>query len=308
MSSLFDVGLRVYRGTIKRVKPLHQFSHWVMSHAVIPVLERRERFRTIPDDPFWFRLELLTNKHEQETMRHVQTLLGPGMMVLDVGAHIGFYARQCAELVGHSGRVIAFEPHPRTYAVLQANVSRFSQVTALQMAIAEEHGTAELHDYLMMSASGSLNYDPQLADLQRSQAGATDVAPRLNEGFAAQTFSVATAPIDDIVAEHGIEQVDLVKMDIEGAEIGALRSMKQTIARSPDLTLIMEYNPQALRAFGHDPVAALDEVLALGFARVQVIEADSSLTEITGDQVAIQQLTERLMGHMDVVNLLITKR
>jgi len=307
MTSLLNTGLTIYRNTIKRVKPLHQFSHWVMKRTLIPILEQREGFRTVPDDPFWFRLELLTNKHEQETIRHVQHLLGPGMTVLDVGAHIGFYTRQCAELVGNSGRVIAFEPHPRTFEVLQSNVRRFSQVTTLRMAVAEERGTAELHDYLMMSASGSLNYDPELADLQRSQAQATDVAPRLNEGFAAQTFSVETAPIDAVLAEHGIEQVDLVKMDIEGAEINALRGMRETIARSPGLTLIMEYNPQALRAFDLDPVVALEEVLGMGFDRVQIIEADGSLTDITGDNAAVDQLTERLMGHMDVVNLMITK-
>ena len=307
MSSLFDVGLRVYRGTIKRVKPLHQFSHWVMSHAVIPVLERRERFRTIPDDPFWFRMELLTNRHEQETMTHVHRVVGPGMTVLDIGAHVGFYARQCAELVGNNGRVLAFEPHPRTFAVLEQNTARFSQVSVHQMAIAEERGTAELHDYLMMSASGSLNYDPQLADLQRSQTTDNDHAPRLNEGFAAQTFTVDTAPIDAILAEKGIERVDFVKMDIEGAELGALRSMRQTIAASPGMTLIMEYNPHALQAFDLDPVAALDEVIALGFDRIQVIEADGNLTDITGDQATTRTLAERLMQHMDVVNLFITK-
>jgi hypothetical protein len=97
-------------------------------------------------------------------------------------------------------------------------------------------------------------------------------------------------------------------MDIEGAEISALRGLRQTIARSPDLQLIMEYNPAALTAFGHGPVSALAEVLAFGFQRVQVIELDGRLTDITQQETAVASLTEQLMTNMGVVNLLFSSK
>ncbi len=304
---MFESSLTLYRKVFKRFRLMHVVLHWLITHLVIPSLEWSKGFRTIPDDPFWFRLELLTQHHETETTRQVEMLAQPGMVVLDIGAHVGYYSRLCAHLIGSDGRVVAFEPHPRTYSVLCQNVGSFSNVTPLQIALSEEEGTAELYDYLMMSASGSLHYDQNLRDLQQSQLTATDIAPRINGDFQMQQYSVRTARVDDILDELGIDQVDLVKMDIEGAEMSALRGMQQTIQRSPGLLLVMEYNPRALTASGFDPVAALQEVLAMGFASVSIIEPDASLTDITSDEAAIHNLTDRLMADMSVVNVLLRR-
>ncbi len=289
--------LNLYRKTLKRVRPIHALLHRITERGVIPALEGVRRFETVPDDPFWFRLELLTGRHEPATIGQIERLLRPGMTVLDVGAHVGYYTRLCAE---KAARVVAFEPHPRTYERLLRNVARFDNVIALNAAVAEFEGTAELYDYLMMSASGSLHYDESLRETQMAGVGEGDIAPRLD--FPMQTFTVRTVAIDAVLAEHGIERVDLVKMDIEGAEIGALRGMRRTIAHSPGMALIMEYNPMALKAFGHDPAAALEEVRGLGFSRVQII--DDGLRDL--DPPALPDLTARLERHMDVVNLLLT--
>jgi len=304
--SLFDHSLNLYRKSLKRLRPAHLGVHRLMTHVVMPLLEKRKGFRTMPDDPFWFRLELLTNRHEAETVRQIDQLVQPGMTVLDVGAHVGYYARRCARLVGENGRVIAFEPHPRTFAVLSHNVKRCGNVIPLQVALAESEGTAELHDYLIMSASGSLHYDQAMIELQRSQLTTSDVAPRIAHNFPVQTFIVRTVPADACLLKLGVERVDVVKMDIEGAEISALRGMRQTLANSPGMALIMEYNPQALKAFGLQPELAVAEVLDLGFEQVQLIEGDGRLKELTRDEATIGRLTAQLMvdNQMDVVNLL----
>lgn len=305
--SISNLSLKLYRKTIKRFRSAHAATHWLMTHGVIPILEKSSSFRTMPDDPFWFRLELLTNRHEVETIAHMDKLAAPGMIMLDIGAHVGYYSRRYANILGANGRIFAFEPHPRTFAALQHNVRRLPQVTAVQLALAEQEGMAELHDYLMMSASGSLHYDETLAAMQKSQTHDTDIAPRIGRTFAAQTFTVRTTPVDDFLAQQSIKRVDLVKMDIEGAEIGALRGMKRTIASSPNLVLVMEYNPQALKAFGHDPVAALNEVRSYGFQKMEAIELDGRLTDLTHQTEHLQTLTDRLMQNMSVINLLLQK-
>lgn len=305
--SITDLSLRLYRKTIKRFRSAHVATHWLMTHGAIPFLEKTSGFRTMPDDPFWFRLELLTNRHEVETITQLDKLAAPGKTMLDIGAHVGYYSRRYAKALGENGRIFAFEPHPRTFATLQHNVKHLPQVTAVQLALAEQEGSAELHDYLMMSASGSLHYDESMVELQKSQTHDTDIAPRIGQTFAAQTFTVRTTPVDDFLAAQGINQVDLVKMDIEGAEIGALRGMQKTISNSPNLKLVMEYNPQALKAFGHDPVTALQEVQSFGFAKVELIEEDGRLTNLTDQPAHLQSLTEQLMQNMGVVNLLLQK-
>jgi len=308
---VFDSSLTLYRKTLKRVRPLHVAAHVVMSRAVIPLLERSQRFDTMPDDPFWFRLDLLTGRHEAETTQQIERLVKPGMTVLDIGAHVGYYSRRSARLVGDSGRVFAFEPHPRTFETLARNLRPYANVTPVQAAVAEREGTAELYDYLMMSASGSLNYDESMRDLQKAQLAAGDVAPRIATDFPMQTYTVRTLALDEYLANEGVERVDVVKMDIEGAEIGALRGMRQTIANSPGIALIMEYNPAALKSFDHDPQQALAEVLAMGFDSLQVIETDGSLRDLNSDGAAgdqtIGQMTTHLMEHMGVVNLLLTR-
>ncbi len=306
-STLFEASLRLYRRTIKRFRPAHTAVHWLLSHTFIPALERMRNFHTMPDDPFWFRLELLTNRHEPETTAQLRRLIQPGMTVLDIGAHVGYYSRMASELVGDGGRVIAFEPHPRNHATLVRNIGKRRNVTALQVALAESEGTAELHDYLMMSASGSLHYDEAIRDVQLSHVSDDDIAPRIGKDFQPQIYTVRTAPVDELLAEVGVQQVDVVKMDIEGAEMGALRGMKQTIANSPNLALVMEYNPLGLKAFDNDPEQSLHEVLALGFQKIAIIQPDGSLTDITENADAIHSLTERLVQHMGVVNLLLTR-
>lgn len=300
---LFDSSLSLYRKTVKRVRPAHIAMHRLMERIFIPALERRYDFKTIPEDPFWFRLELLTSQHELETAQALRRLVEPGMVALDVGAHVGYYTRLLARRTGAGGRVIAFEPHPRSHQALRHNTRALENVTPLQVAVAEAAGSAELYDYLMMSASGSLHYDESLAHLQRARMGAGDVAPRGQGTFEMQRFQVETVTLDACLAELGIARVDVVKMDIEGAELSALRGMRGMIAASPGLKLVMEYNPSALRAFGHDPQAALEEALGMGFSRVEAIEAEGSLRDWR-DAGLVARETARMLGDMGVVNLL----
>ncbi len=305
--SISDFSLKLYRKTVKRFYPAHVATHWFMNHLIIPVLESTKQFKTIREDPFWFRLELLTNRHETETMAILDRLIQPGMTMLDIGAHVGYYTRRYAPKVGENGRVLAFEPHPRTFAVLKHNVGHFDNVTLQQLALAEHPGTAELHDYLIMSASGSLQFDEGMKNLLKSQVSESDIAPRISDDFPDNTFTVETKPVDDCLETMGITRVDVVKMDIEGAEIGALRGMKRTITRSHNLALVMEYNPQALEGFGHDPVQALAEVMRMGFKQVQMIEADGSLTDLTDNRGILETMTKKLKGNMGVVNLLLQR-
>lgn len=305
--SVLQTGANLYRKTFKRLRPAHVALHWLITHGVIPLMERIKRMQTMPDDPMWFRLELLTRRHEIETVQQFERLVKPNMIVLDIGAHVGYYARLCAELVGAGGRVYAFEPHPRTYLTLVRNIANHACVTPVQAAVAEEDGTAELYDYLMMSASGSLHYDESMRDLQKAQIHDGDIAPRIAEDLPVERYTVRTLNLDTYLESQGVSQVDVIKMDIEGAEIGALRGLRHTIERSPALKLIMEYNPSALRSFGHVPRAAFDEVLALGFTQAHIIHPDGTLELISGQTARLDALTESLETNMGVVNLLLSK-
>lgn len=303
---VLNTSLWLYRKTVKRIRPAHSAMHRLMGGLLLPGLERAQDFQTIPEDPFWFRLELVTRQHESGTRRLLEHLAQPGAVALDVGAHVGYFTRLLAQRLGANGRVIALEPHPRTHRVLCHNTRKLPNVTALQLAAAEAGGSAELYDYLLMSASGSLHYDETLARLQRSQMGAGDVAPRREAGFEMQRYPVRTVALDDCLRALDVTRVDVVKMDIEGAELAALRGLRATIAASPGLALVMEYNPVALRAFGHEPAAALAEARDMGFTRVAAIQADGTLRDWR-DAALVARETARLEARMGVVNLLLRR-
>jgi FkbM family methyltransferase len=141
--------------------------------------------------------------------RHVR----PGSVVLDVGANVGFYTLLASKLVGPAGHVHAFEPLPRNLHFLEKHVelNGLSNVTVQPIAISALSGHAQFHTttHASMGRLGS--------------AGDLDVV---------------TASLDDLLASGRIPLPTFIKMDIEGAESGALRGAATLLSQSP-LTIVL---------------------------------------------------------------------
>lgn len=144
----------------------------------------------------------------QEAMRR---LLGPGDVFLDVGANVGFFALAGARLVGPEGVVYAFEPVPENVAAIResAALNGFANVEVIESAA----GRAAGRDRLLL-----------VEDLSWSHFERLGQHPR-----ALDTVEVDVVAIDDLVASGRIRSPDVVKIDVEGAEIDVLEGMRQTI-------------------------------------------------------------------------------
>jgi len=170
--------------------------------------------------------------------RLVQAFLRPGMTFLDVGAHVGYYTLIGARLVGDSGRVFSFEPGAETRALLAANVSRnaFQNVQIRAEALSE--------------ATGAVGFYPS------AEAGnygvSSIVAPP--DGRPAPV-TVASVSLDDFVVGIG-GRIDLVKMDVEGAELQVIRGGRRFLSGPGAPPIIFEAHALA-------PVA--DALGALGY-------------------------------------------
>lgn len=300
--SFFEPSIMIYRRTMKRSRHLHSALYKIVQIIFVPLVERTTGFYTMSDDPLWFRIALITGSYERETTKLVEQLVKPGMTVLDIGAHVGYYTKLCSRCVGSAGRVIAFEPHPLTFSVLCKNAQAFRNVTPVQVAVTDQKGTACLYDCLLGPGSASLRYDECRRDRYRDLSG-REVAPRVLKDLPVASYTVETTTIDSYLAEARVERVDFIKMDIEGAEISAIRGMKQTIQSSLRLSCIMELNPRALQSFGLEPVKALKELREVGFSRIVIIEDNGRLTEVENRDMATQ-LANGLMERMARVNLL----
>lgn len=170
-------------------------------------------------------------------------ILAPGMTMLDVGANEGLYTLFGASRVGPDGRVVSFEPSSRERRSLQHNIARnqLGNVTVVPVAVGSGEGTAALQ-----IASGVHSGHNTLGALVYDEAPAVGVE------------HVPVERLDSVVARLGIARVDVVKIDVEGAEMHVLEGARKTLAAHRPI-LLVEANDEALRAQG----ASADALLAL---------------------------------------------
>ena len=156
--------------------------------------------------------------------------LGPGDVLYDVGANIGWYTVLGARRVGPTGRVIAFEPgvENAAHVVGNAAINRLSNVTVIAAAVSDQDGWATFLE------KGSLQSRLDKAD---DDAQAKRHAARKHRFH--RTVSVPVLTLDRWIAETGQAPPSVIKIDIEGGEIGALRGMEATLAAAGP-TLIIE--------------------------------------------------------------------
>jgi len=306
LKSVFEPSIGVYRTTIKRSKHMHSAFYKVMRIMFVPLMERITGFYTMNDDPLSFRAALLVGSYERETTELVGQLVKPGMVVLDIGAHVGYYTKLFSQLVSNTGRVVAFEPHPLTFGTLCRNVQALGNVTPLQVAVSDQGGTASLYDCLLGPGSASLRYDERRRAWYRSHLSNHESLPRMQKGFPVASYRVKTTTVDSCLAEIGIRRVDFIKMDIEGAEMSAIRGMKQTLRLSPHLCLLMEFNPRALKSFDIDPERALAELREIGSFKVVGIEDNGQFIRLEDDDIPVHVM-DGLTVNTVRVNLLCVK-
>ena len=161
-------------------------------------------------------------------------LLKPGMTVIDAGANIGQYTLLASTIVGTEGAVHSFEPVPDTFVQLSTNVktNQLSNVYLNQAALWNESTT------LKLSLSEEMN-----DNIGSYSVGVT------NQATAVESVSVR---LDDYIVSKKIKRVDLIKMDIEGAEFSALMGMQDVLERERPILLI-ELNRLALQRVGYTP-------------------------------------------------------
>jgi FkbM family methyltransferase len=161
-----------------------------------------------------------TGRNEQWVQTALCELLSPGDVFYDVGANVGFFSLLAARLVGHAGRVVAFEPAFDNVAVLGDNVRRNRAGNILISTQAASRTTGVELLWLADFAGGH--------SLVRSGDA--------NERWASL---VETSSLDDFAARGGTAPPDVVKIDVEGAEIAVLEGMSSMLARGGP-TLIIE--------------------------------------------------------------------
>jgi FkbM family methyltransferase len=177
--------------------------------------------------------------------RWARSLLPSGGVFLDVGAHAGYFSLLASNLVGTSGRVFAIEPNPRTFSALDRHLTlnAVSNVQALQCGLSNVRGSFVLH------------LPPSALDYNATVLPRAEWTP----------VEVPTRTLDDCVCEWGIDRIDLMKIDVEGAEPLVLAGGAAALARGVVRHAMIEINGPRLLEAGHGPAELAHTLDRLGF-------------------------------------------
>ena len=187
--------------------------------------------------------------YEPDTVQVFSTLLRPGAVFLDVGAAFGQYTLLASRAVGDTGRVYAFEPDPVSFGLLCGNVkrNRLGNVTTAQIALGDAAGALDLY----IGSPDNL--------------GTTSLSRPYNH--TGQTVRVDVVPLDQC-----LERVDLIKIDVEGAESLVIRGAEKVLATRP--TLVIEFEETNQARFGSSCAELARMLRTMGYVLESILEGE----------------------------------
>lgn len=241
------------------------------THRAVWRLTRSDRVQIAGHDLLVDRgdsLALASGRYEPEERRWYEAHVQPGDVVVEVGANVGFFSTILARLVGPEGHVFCYEPDPVLNAILRRNVTAngYPQVDVREAAVADQPGTMTFY---------------------RSAKSQGDNRLFTHDGKDGAAFPVRVVTLDDDLGPdvQRLGRIDLLKMDIQGAEPLAFRGFAKTLESCPPRRMLIEFWPHGIVGMGGDPKALYEQIRDAGY-RVQVLDGadfdvDAGLREMT---------------------------
>jgi FkbM family methyltransferase len=233
-----------------------------------------------------FRAYAINKVHEESTTALFCKIVKEGDVVVDLGANIGYFTLLAAKLVGKKGKVYAFEPEPRNYQYLIRNIqlNGYDNVVALQRAVADKPSTVKLFicpydtgHHTIQKYDGIEAYRPDFVDKKK------------------EFVEVEQVCLDDFL--RGITtKINVIKMDVEGAEMLALAGMEQLIRDNKNLIMLIEFFPLLIKEMGQSPEEFARRLLEDFHFKMFVVEHDYSMKDrIAGEGQLLISNVDQLM-------------
>src|SRR3990170_708877 len=179
-----------------------------------------------------------------------KSVVKKGMVVVDIGANIGYYTLLASHLVGREGKVFAFEPDPSNYDLLLKNIeiNACTNVVPVQKAISSKSGRIKLF-------------------LDKNNLGGHS----LSEANVDKSSFIAVEAIllDDFFKNIDVK-IDVVKMDVQGLEMHVLEGMTDTVNQNANLKIITEFWPIGLQNAGSSSIGFLQKLGDFGFVLYRI--------------------------------------
>lgn len=210
-----------------------------------------------------------------------RNFIKPGMVVVDVGANIGYYTLLSAMLVGNQGKVYAFEPISNNYELLMKSVkeNNYFQVAAVQKAVSEKDEKVTM--FLHPTGSGA------------HTMGGWDAARK--------SIEVESTKLDTFFPKGS--RVNFLKIDVEGFEYAALRGARRIIEENSNLLLLVEFWPKGMINSGDSPDEFISE-LNREFSYLYTIDDRLGKIKISNDIHALMKIADEKIS----VNIICSKK
>ena len=215
-----------------------------------------------PTDPHL--LDMIDRKDPEQTVKEIfLENITSGDVVIDVGANIGDYALIASKKVGDSGKVLAFEPLSETFSTLTRNLqlNEFTHCIPFQKAVGEKSGIMNLYK---SNQSGTMGY------LDSSLNGQNLI--KKNE--------IEVVTIDDVLSSNHIENVNMMKIDVEGFEHEVLLGCFQSFKENKIKKIICEVHYKYLESKGKSEKIIYDLLREHNFNITPISERASNRVHI----------------------------
>ena len=263
----------------------------------VPRRSGRPFWAALPDDlgGLLFRCDLadplmrepcLTGRYEPQETALLMALVGPGAVVVDVGANWGYFTLASAHLAGSTGRIVSIEADPNAVRTLESNVAKngLTQVRVVAAAASDADETITVRRYGSNQQESS-NFGVVLEGAQ--------------EGGGA-SLKIPARPLDAMLDAAGIEHVDVLKMDIEGAEARALAGVGRRLAAGAIDWILLELHPAYLRNQGGSAADVVAQLESHGFDTWQIDHSPSAHRRAASTDIGAGSLLKPLSAAVDL--------
>lgn len=178
---------------------------------------------------------------EKEATRFWKNLIQLRHIIIDGGANIGYYSLMASKIVGNTGEVYAFEPVSKNFNRLKENIelNNFTNIQIFKKALSDVN-----------------DIDVEIYVGDEKNWGMSSIYK--HERFSSQMEIVKTITIDSFLQQNQVNKVDVIKLDIEGSELFAIRGMKKCLETHKPIVLT-EVNQEILNANG-DKVSSIYDI------------------------------------------------
>ena len=202
--------------------------------------------------------------YEPNQTEIVKKYVRKGDIVIDIGAHVGYYTLLMAQLVGKNGKVYSFEPDPVNFQLLKKSVeiNGFENVVLIQKAVSNITDKVKL---FLGDDDSAINriYDAKLGDAKES-------------------IDVDSVTIDEYFKEND-ELINFIKLDSEGSEVKIINGMKQFLSRNKELVMMTEFFPFLIKKSGDEPNQYLKSLEKSGFSLYNILDKNEKTNKINSE-------------------------